>query len=101
VEVRKDGVVVPSSVVQRGPQGSFAFVIKPDSTVTVRVVDVAQIDGGFALINKGLTPGELVVVDGQYKLQDGSPVKVAPAADGAAGQPGQNGDRPRHKRPSS
>ena len=102
VEIRQGGIVVPSSVIQRGPQGSFAFVIKADSTVTVRAVDVAQIDGGFALINKGLTPGELVVVDGQYKLQDGSSVTVAPPANAAPAQPGDNtGDKPRHKRPAS
>ncbi|MFI4981430.1 MAG: efflux RND transporter periplasmic adaptor subunit [Nevskiales bacterium] len=97
VEVRKDGVVVPSSVVQRGPQGAFAFVIKADSTVEVRPVQVVQIDGGLALIAKGLEPGELVVVDGQYKLQDGSPVTVAPPA-GAA--PDATGTKPRHKRPA-
>ncbi len=104
VEIRQGGIVVPSSVIQRGPQGSFAFVIKADSTVTVRTVDVAQIDGGFALINKGLAPGELVVVDGQYKLQDGSSVTVAPpapAAGAAPAQPGDTGDKPKHKRPAS
>ncbi len=101
VEIRQGGIVVPSSVIQRGPQGSFAFVIKADSTVTVRAVDVAQIDGGFALINKGLTPVELVVVDGQYKLQDGSSVTVAPPANAAPAQPGDTGDKPRHKRPAS
>ena len=100
VEVRKDGVVVPSSVIQRGPQGAFAFVIKADSTVEVRAVQVAQIDGGLALINRGLEPGEQVVVDGQYKLQDGSPVTVAPPA-GAAEPSGQAGGKPKHKRPSS
>ena len=100
VEVRQDGVVVPSSVIQRGPQGAFAFVIKADSTVEVRVVQVVQIDGGVALISKGLEPGEQVVVDGQYKLQDGSAVTVAPPA-GAADQPGQTGAKPKRKRPSS
>ena len=100
VEVRKDGVVVPSSVIQRGPQGAFAFVIKADSTVEVRTVQVAQIDGGLALITSGLQPGEQVVVDGQYKLQAGSPVTVAPPA-GAAESPGPPAGKPKHKRPSS
>lgn len=100
VEVRKDGVVVPSSVIQRGPQGAFAFVIKADSTVEVRTVQVAQIDGGLALVASGLRPGEEVVVDGQYKLQAGSPVTVAPAA-GAAESPGPPAGKPKRKRPSS
>jgi multidrug efflux system membrane fusion protein len=84
VETRKGGLVVPSSVVQRGPQGSYAFVIQPDSTVKAVPIQVAQIDAGLALVDKGLAAGDSVVVDGQYKLQDGS--KVAPSAP-AAGQP--------------
>jgi multidrug efflux system membrane fusion protein len=77
VETRKDGIVVPASVVQRGPQGSYAFVIQDDSTVKAVPVQVAQIDSGVALIDKGLTVGQQVVVDGQYKLEDGSKVGVS------------------------
>jgi multidrug efflux system membrane fusion protein len=72
----KDGLVVPASVIQRGPDGSYAFVIKPDQTVEIRPVKVAQIDKGEALIDDGLKVGERVVVDGQYKLQVGSHVKL-------------------------
>lgn len=79
LNVRKGGLVVPASVVQRGPEGSYAFVIKPDQTVEVRPVKVAQIEKGEALIDDGLKPNERVVVDGQYKLQVGSHVKPAPA----------------------
>jgi multidrug efflux system membrane fusion protein len=87
VETRKDGIVVPASVIQRGPDGAYAFVIKADSTVAIQPVQVAQIDGGLALIDQGLKPGEQVVVDGQYKLQTGSVVTatVAPGADASAG----------------
>jgi multidrug efflux system membrane fusion protein len=73
--VKKDGLVVPASVVQRGPQGSFAFVIKGDDTVEIRAVKVGQIEQGEALIDDGLQAGERVVVDGQYKLQAGARVK--------------------------
>src|ERR1700716_861208 len=74
VTTRKDGLVVPASVIQRGPNGSFAYVIKPDQTVEMRPVTVNQIDNGLALIDDGLQEGEQVVVDGQYKLQPGSKV---------------------------
>ncbi len=74
LETRKGGTVVPASVVQRGPEGTFAFVIGNDSTARVRSIKVAQVDQGQALIDAGLTPGERVVVDGQYKLQPGSKV---------------------------
>jgi len=77
---RKGGVVVPASVVQRGPEGSYAFVIKDDQTVELRPVKVAQIERGEALIDSGLRPGEQVVVDGQYRLQAGSKVKLVPTA---------------------
>jgi multidrug efflux system membrane fusion protein len=67
-------------VVQRGPEGSYAFVIKDDQTVELRPVKVAQIERGEALIDSGLRPGEQVVVDGQYRLQAGSKVKLVPTA---------------------
>jgi multidrug efflux system membrane fusion protein len=82
VQTRAKGVVVPASVIQRGPDGAFAFVIKSDSTVEARPVQVSQIDDGVALIDGGLKPGEDVVVDGQYKLQVGS--KVTTASPGGA-----------------
>jgi membrane fusion protein, multidrug efflux system len=78
--VRNASIVVPASVIQRGPQGSYAFVIKSDETAEIRPVKVAQIEQGEALIDEGLEPGERVVVDGQYKLQAGSKVKVGEAA---------------------
>src|SRR5437870_11213725 len=64
LETRKGGLVVPASVVQRGPEGPFAFVIGNDLTAQVRPIKVAQIDQGQALIQEGLSLGERVVVDG-------------------------------------
>ena len=84
---RKNGVVVPAQVIQRGPEGSYAFVIQPNLTVEVRPLKVAQIQQGEALIDEGLSPGERVVVEGQYRLQEHSRVSLAPSADKAAGQP--------------
>ena len=89
LKVREGGVVVPASVVQRGPEGAFAFVVQDDMTVAVRKVKVAQVDQGRALIDEGLTPGERIVVDGQYKLQAGSKIKPAESQKGAEG--GTNG----------
>ena len=76
VSTRHDGLVVPASVIQRGPNGTYAYVITKDKTAEMRPVQVAQIDGGQALIDSGLQEGEQVVVDGQYKLQPGSPVQI-------------------------
>jgi len=74
--VRHDGLTVPAAVVQRGPQGTYAYVIKPDSTVEMRPIAVAQMRDGIALIDSGLSAGERVVVDGQYKLRPGARVEV-------------------------
>jgi len=76
---RRDGIIVPAAAIQRGPEGSFAFVVKPDNTVEVRAVKVAQTQLNQSLIEEGLKPGETVVVEGQYRLQAGSAVKIVPA----------------------
>ncbi len=74
LDVRHDATTVAAAAVQRGPQGTFTYVIKPDATVEARPVKVAQIADNVALIDAGLQPGDRVVVDGQYKLQPGTRV---------------------------
>jgi membrane fusion protein, multidrug efflux system len=73
---------VPAQTVQEGPDGQFAYVIKPDGTVERRAVNVAAVQDGVAVITKGLSPGEHVVVDGQFRLTNGARVKVQPGATG-------------------
>jgi multidrug efflux system membrane fusion protein len=73
---KKNAIVVPSSVVQRGPQGTYAYVIQPDRTVEMRPIKVGQTEANLALIDEGLKAGDQVVVDGQYKLQAGSHVEL-------------------------
>jgi len=72
-----DGLVVDSRVVQRGPKGTFAYVIKPDNSVEMRPIEPGQDYGGQTLITKGLNLNERVVVDGQVRLQAGSKVDTA------------------------
>jgi multidrug efflux system membrane fusion protein len=84
LKVRKGSIVVPASVVQRGPEGAFAFVITKDQKADVRQLKLApklqdQVEQPEIIVEQGLTPGEQVVVDGQYKLQKGSRVKLAEA----------------------
>ena len=70
---------------QQGPNGHYAYVIKPDDTVERRAVDVASIQDGIAVVTKGLSAGERVVVDGQYRLTNGARVKISAPQTGAAG----------------
>ena len=88
LDTRHNGLTVPASVVQQGPNGSYAYVIKPDHTVEIRPITVAQISEGQALIDSGLAANEDVVVDGQYKLRPGAHVTVlhGNAAEEAAAQ---------------
>jgi len=80
---RENIATVPAETVQQGPDGWFVYVLRPDDTVMRRKVAVVAIQDGLAAIDKGLAPGERVVVGGQYRLTDGA--KVAPRAAGAAG----------------
>jgi len=86
LEVKKNNTVVPSAAIQRGPQGTYVFVVKPDNTAEMRNVAVSISQGNLTAISQGLKPGELVVTDGQDKLQPGT--KVAVRGPGAGGQSG-------------
>ena len=86
LSTHKGVATVPQQTVQVGPNGYYAYVIKPDNTVERRVVEVASMQDGLAVISKGLTPGEKVVVDGQYRLTEG--VRVNPTAAPAPGAAG-------------
>jgi len=74
IDTRKDGLTIAASAVQQGPNGSYVYVVRPDGIAVLRPVKVAQIDHGRALIDAGLATNETVVIDGQYRLQDGSRV---------------------------
>ena len=74
LSVQHDGLTVPAPVVQRGTGGTYAWVVGPNSTVTAKPIQVAQLAHDTALISSGLTEGAEVVTDGQYGLQPGSHV---------------------------
>ena len=74
-----NAVVVPDSVVQQGPDGSYVFVVKPDQTAEQRKVVVARAVDGQAVVESGLAAGETVVLDGQSRVEDKSPLKIEKA----------------------
>jgi multidrug efflux system membrane fusion protein len=76
LETRHDAVTVPVAAIQRGNQGTFTYVVKPDNTVEPRAVKLGVTEGNIASIESGLKAGELVVTDGQDKLQPGAKVEV-------------------------
>ena len=84
--IRRGVSTVPQQTVQQGPNGHYAYVIKPDNTVERRAVEVASIQDGIAVVTKGLAANERVVVDGQFRLTEGARVNPTTApAPGAAG----------------
>ena len=90
LEVRKNSTVVPSAAIQRGPQGTYVFVVKQDKTAEMRNVTASISQGNFTAITQGLQSGETVVTDGQDKLQPGTKVEIRGGA-GQNGDPGQRG----------
>jgi multidrug efflux system membrane fusion protein len=76
VEQRHDVLVIPSPAIQRGPNGIFAWVVKPGDTVEARTIAVGPATGDQTIVTSGLAEGERVVTDGQYKLRLDSHVTV-------------------------
>jgi len=89
LEVKKNAIVVPAAAIQRGPQGSFVYAVKPDKTVEVRSVNVALTQNNVSVIASGVNPGDVVVTDGQDKLQSGSKVEPRSSSTGG-GRPAQS-----------
>jgi membrane fusion protein, multidrug efflux system len=87
VDTMRDTLLVPAAAVQKNPQGTFVYVVKPDNTVEVRTVTVGAAQGDVIALNSGVTPGEMLVTDGLDKLQAGTKVIVQVAAKPAAAQP--------------
>jgi multidrug efflux system membrane fusion protein len=78
LQVRKDALTAPASAMQRGPDGSFAYVVDANNTVQMKTVQLALTQGNTVVIASGLQKGDRVVTDGQEKLQAG--MRVAPQA---------------------
>jgi multidrug efflux system membrane fusion protein len=79
VETRKGVVTVPAAALQRGVQGMFVYVVKDDSTVTVRPVSPGPAENGRVAIENGVAEGERVAVDGLDRLREGARVEAASA----------------------
>jgi multidrug efflux system membrane fusion protein len=72
VDTLKQVTVVPEDAVQRGPNGLYTFVIGDDNKVQIRQIKVSQEGHGQSVISDGLSPGQKVVIAGQYRLQQGT-----------------------------
>lgn len=91
----RDVIVIPSAAVQRGAQGLFVYVVRPDNTVAQRVVKLGPSDAQRVSVSEGLAPGEIVVTDGMDRLRPGASVQtsaqrpeIKPAPGGGKGKKG-------------
>jgi multidrug efflux system membrane fusion protein len=80
VDVERDAVTIPLPGLQRGRSGDYVYVVENGETVALRNVKSGQVSGETVVIEDGLAPGEVVVIDGADKLRDGA--KVKPSFDG-------------------
>jgi len=98
VDTRKGLTLVPVPAIQRGPQGTYVYVVGQGNIVNIRPIMIAQTTGNTAGLSSGLKPGEIVVTDGQDKLQDSSKVvpNTSPTGDAStdsSGAPAANPQR--------
>jgi membrane fusion protein, multidrug efflux system len=95
--VRRGAVTIPESAVQRGPDGLYTYVVRPDDSVAMQPIHVAFAQEGKAILEDGVAAGTRVVADGQYKLKPGVLIAEAQrtaaqgpsAAPAPAGKPGK------------
>jgi multidrug efflux system membrane fusion protein len=97
LDTLREATIVPSAAVQRGVQGTFVYVLKDDKTVALRPVKVGASEGENVMVDSGVSPGEVVVVEGSDRLRDGAKAEVpnpasrAPGAEGGSPKGGKGG----------
>ena len=103
IDVLHEAILAPAEAIQRGPQGAYVYVVKPDKVVQMRRVQLGPSEGATISVRTGLTDSEALVVDGAEKVQDGARVEPtvrkapagAPATPGAPGAPNPPARTPR------
>ena len=88
IDTKKGVVLVPATAVLRGPKGMYVFAVDRSNRVKVKSITLAETTGSVSGITSGLADGDVVVIDGQDKLQDGSEVdpRTQRVGGGGAGQ---------------
>ncbi|HEY7390757.1 MAG TPA: MdtA/MuxA family multidrug efflux RND transporter periplasmic adaptor subunit [Bryobacteraceae bacterium] len=94
VQEKRGVTLLNTAAVQRNAQNTYVYVVKPDSTVTIRQIETGVTEGDQTEITSGLMPGDEVVMTGVDKLQEGTPVNaVVPGEQPSAAKAGKKGKR--------
>jgi multidrug efflux system membrane fusion protein len=72
LDVERSATIIPMAAIQRGPQGTYIYVVGPDKKAQIRNVTVKNTQGNDVSVNKDVQPGELVVIEGMDRIQDGA-----------------------------
>lgn len=99
VETLRGVIVVPTAAVQRGPNGTFVYLLRPDQTVGMKMVKLGQQDDVRTVIAEGVSDGDKVVTTGFSRLKDGEHVEVAASPPPAAAPGNPNEERRPNRRP--
>jgi membrane fusion protein, multidrug efflux system len=81
-QTRPQVLTIPAAALERGPDGTFTYVLQPDSTVAVALLTIGEQQGNLVVVEKGVSAGQQVVTSNQYRLQPGT--RVRPTASAAA-----------------
>jgi membrane fusion protein, multidrug efflux system len=76
LDTRRNSLTVPTSAIQRGPQGLYAWVITPEGTAEMRALKAGPTSNNLTIVESGLADGDRVVTDGHYKLRQNIPVNI-------------------------
>jgi membrane fusion protein, multidrug efflux system len=87
VDVLHDTVVVPTSAIQRGPPGTFVYLVNADNTVAIRLVPLGPTSGDRVAVQSGLSTGDLVVIDGADMLRNGARIRTTRSNGGGTASP--------------
>jgi len=86
----KNALVVPPAAIQRGPDGSYVYVVQANNQVIRRTITTGYSTETIAEVTSGLNPGDVVVTDGVSRLTDNARVQILPAATVAADEDNQS-----------
>jgi multidrug efflux system membrane fusion protein len=76
LDTRRGVTTIPTAAIQRSSRGTFVYVVTPEATAALRPIELTAIEGENAVVQSGVAPGELVVIDGTDRLREGAKVEL-------------------------
>lgn len=90
LETDRGATIIPAAAVQRGPQGTYVYIVNSDHRAQIRPITIKNTEGSDASIASGVQPDELVVIEGTDKVQDGGRVDLQNESGNASPDSGED-----------